>query len=799
MKKIKGLIHDIRGMSLIELIVSMAIFATVGIAISGAMYVTSRSYTRNSAEVNVQEEAQLASNLICDWLIDAEAVTPDEGESETLEITHYEDGRIITVNVYKLDGNLMYLAKSNTGDTIGNGILASNVTGVKFYSNFKNNRTVDISIDFDVNERTYHAVTAATSRNRNFIADAVGVNSAAPIIVFDIPPTRGSTNYEVFLEPGQNNANGASFTFNATVYNFDPSNTTFSMTGPTGGDVKCTYVDNGTNIFPITCEAFDKAKVNQTYTFKAVKSVTDPVTGTVSYLVDTKTLTINVRRALECKFTTLSGIGISTLDSSFISNGGTQGRAGTAYQSVLVSLGDHTYPRVLGAAYDTFFVDASTVKYYYRFADGTDASAYVNAFEITTGIPSVQVTLAQDITQDLYVIAVSTHQGDLSDNNLSYHCPTVGNNRLRNHPYEIENWSYYDYQGQDINWDVIKITAAPPSPPPFIIDGGGFRRGTEAFRLGKMTPEFIAALKTALENKGYHVDSADQEPMLSYWTTLYYRARGESTWHSYVVGTCPNFGNIGDYEMVKMVKDEASIFDLDKFYDIKLQLDVWDSNLNAIVDVGINTCSTGYIPEVTGAILNLRQERINSNTYIFENSAYSMGSPYIFNGSEMVFYTYFEGFDPKSVKIGLTYEIGTPNGHGGYTWESYTNETASTKFDVQYDAFEESAFSVTGDWHPEVSQVRLSDGKTYTIANYNENNYPDPGVRVEKIVLHGSSRFESGKLYRICFKTYFDQLQVTNEGEVGSHCGTVGGTVRHSWYNLTELNGLSSGYIYIKK
>lgn len=798
MKKIKDLIHDIRGMTLVELIISIAILSIVSLAVGGAMYISSRSYTKNSSEINVQEEAQLASNLICDWLIDAEAVNPEEGESDTLEITHHEGDELTTINVYPFNGNLMYQAKDSAGNSLGNGILASNITGVNFNSDFKNSRNVNISIDFNINDRTYHAVTASTSRNHSFEAGPMIVNNAAPIIYFDLIPTRGMNDYDVFLEPGQNETQNASFTFNATVYNYDPSNTTFRLINPHSGDVSCSFVDNGTNIFPITCSTADKAKENYTYTFVATKTVEDPSTGVISTLTDSKTLTINVRRALECQFVNDFGNHIETLEASDLISG-IQGFAGATYKPIYVKLGDHIYPRILGAAYDASFVDASTVKYYYRFADGTDASSYITAIETTIGTPSVQITLSQDTDKDIYVIAVSTHQGNMPNNINSYFCETQGDNRLTRTPYNIENWSYYDIVSQDITWDVVRVRSTPPTPPPFIIDGGGFRRGTEAFRLGKMTPEFISALKTALENKGYHVDSADQEPMLSYWTTLYYRARGESNWHSYVVGTCPNFGNIGDYEMVKMVKDEASIFDLDKYYDIKLQLDVWDSNLNDIVDVGINTCSTGYIPVVAGAVLNLRPDRINSNTYIFEPIAYNSTNPYIFNGTDMIFYTYFEGFDPKSIKIGLTYEIGTPDGHGGYTWSPYINETATTKFDVQYDAFEESAFSVTGDWHPEVEKVKLSDGKSYIIDNYNENNYPDPGIRVEKIVLHGSSRFESGKLYRICFKTYFDQLQVTNEGQIGSHCGTIGGTASHNWYDLTSLISSDSGYIYIKK
>ena len=75
MKKLRGI--GTAGLTLVELIISMAILAVVGIAVGGAMYVSSRSYTRGASEVNVQEEAQVASNLICDWIIDATSVNPD--------------------------------------------------------------------------------------------------------------------------------------------------------------------------------------------------------------------------------------------------------------------------------------------------------------------------------------------------------------------------------------------------------------------------------------------------------------------------------------------------------------------------------------------------------------------------------------------------------------------------------------------------------------------------------------------------------------------------------------------------
>ena len=340
------------GLSLVELIVSMAILAVVGVAIGGAMYVTSRSYTRNSAEINVQEEAQVASNLICDWLVDAQEVTPDGAgnpagaTSTSLEIKHWENGNLVTVNIFRAGSDLKYTAKNDSGAVIGEGVLASNVTGVTFTSKFKETRNVQIALDFDVNERTYHSVTDSTSRNHDFIADAAGANNARPIITFDIPPTRGSSEFEVFLEPGQNDSQHASFTFNATVYNYDPSNTTFTVTDSTGHvhDVTCTFVDNGTNVFPVTCTTADHAKLEGQFTFTATKTVTDPVNGTVSTLIDQKLLDVRIRRATECAFKDAPSSSASDVEELFEADVvvGTHGAGGCQYEPVYVYLGSQT-------------------------------------------------------------------------------------------------------------------------------------------------------------------------------------------------------------------------------------------------------------------------------------------------------------------------------------------------------------------------------------------------------------------------------------------------------------------------
>ncbi len=60
-----------RGLTLVELIVAVSMFAIVGAMIVGLITISTRTYTNTSSEIYVQEEAQLVVNQIKDLMIDA--------------------------------------------------------------------------------------------------------------------------------------------------------------------------------------------------------------------------------------------------------------------------------------------------------------------------------------------------------------------------------------------------------------------------------------------------------------------------------------------------------------------------------------------------------------------------------------------------------------------------------------------------------------------------------------------------------------------------------------------------------
>ena len=76
-----------KGFSLVELIVVIAIFSVVSVAVGGFLFAASRSYSINAGELNLQDEAQLVANQVQEMVLDTAygisykyVVTDDAGD-----------------------------------------------------------------------------------------------------------------------------------------------------------------------------------------------------------------------------------------------------------------------------------------------------------------------------------------------------------------------------------------------------------------------------------------------------------------------------------------------------------------------------------------------------------------------------------------------------------------------------------------------------------------------------------------------------------------------------------------------
>ena len=65
--------HDNRGLTLVELLCSIAILSVLAVAVGSVLVVSAKNYQRGTSEINLQQEAQLTANQIAELIIDTTA------------------------------------------------------------------------------------------------------------------------------------------------------------------------------------------------------------------------------------------------------------------------------------------------------------------------------------------------------------------------------------------------------------------------------------------------------------------------------------------------------------------------------------------------------------------------------------------------------------------------------------------------------------------------------------------------------------------------------------------------------
>lgn len=78
--------HDNRGLTLVELLCSIAILSVLAAAVGSVLVVSAKNYQRGTSEINLQQEAQLTANQIADLIIDTTAPLQYDAAANTLTV-----------------------------------------------------------------------------------------------------------------------------------------------------------------------------------------------------------------------------------------------------------------------------------------------------------------------------------------------------------------------------------------------------------------------------------------------------------------------------------------------------------------------------------------------------------------------------------------------------------------------------------------------------------------------------------------------------------------------------------------
>lgn len=716
------------GLSFIELIITLAIMAVVGTTVAGAMYVSSSSYTRGAAEVNVQEEAQVALNLISDWVMDAtEVESPD---AHRLKITHPNEDSVNVITVYQSGDKLMYQVDSDPTAYVLCEYLDS--TGVTFNSTFDTDRNVNISIDFNIKGRTYHAATDTTSRNHDFTLNSTG----SDVLNLTVPDST------IVLEPGMNGA--AAYTFDAVVYGAAsaPSITVSDQTGDISASVG-TVTATGSSVYtcPVTVSSTDTASTDGS--FKLSASYSDGA----NTFTDTEVVVTLVRRATQAVYNTSD----KTYLDPFV---GEAGKAGSMYVNT-VNLGITNMAPRLNSAFDNgtyAYVDPSKVEFYLRYSDGTaiSSSAYGITYSDHGASPSVTVTLNQDVTKDVYVYVSSVHSGS---NSVTGTAPDNKTNRIKHN-----NFSYTSGGSSYVTYFVIKKSGDPE-----ITDiGAGFQRGSHAFRLGRLSTnsynDLMSFLNTVERTNYLHVVRFryKKQSDADFGDWIYVSVRGANEG----VDDWALWGNSSETQQYL-----ADIFDCDEAYSVDVRYDLLDKATYSSIK---HYESTGT---VNAANMFLYNPAPSERNFALVNST-SLGSssdPIEIkrSGSLKEFLVYFDSYNCHS---NPPYKIIDING----AVERYIGPATRTEAELN----NPSNWTSTGVKKPSIqgsesvpiaNPIQFAGSTSKTVGGFNQNTFPDIYVTVVRNDCQAYQNSELG-LYRVTYSTSYSgqRAHITSNGSMPS-------------------------------
>ena len=215
MKMLKEFLKNKAGISLVELIVTIAIMGLISAGISVAVVSSSRNYSKGSSEVELQQDVQTVTNILSNIVVDSKiarnsAAADGASEAGTLYV-YCSDGSAYQI---MLDGNELYYAQT-VYDLTNDLFTHLDKTGmIKLADNvdkFEPDTTTygsDYSVKFVLkmqsaaNAREMETTFAVTSRNAASLGSLVNIVNGATLIA-DVqaviePHDTKEINYDVF-------------------------------------------------------------------------------------------------------------------------------------------------------------------------------------------------------------------------------------------------------------------------------------------------------------------------------------------------------------------------------------------------------------------------------------------------------------------------------------------------------------------------------------------------------------------------------------------------------------------------
>lgn len=410
-----------RGLSMIELLCSLAIMSILGMVAGSMLIVSANSYQRENADTDAQKEAQLVANQISDLLIDTTAEVEAtngvvDGRNRTSLLTIIQGTAGYEVEFVATENKLYY--RQFTVDATGaksnytsKQLMAENL--VNFYADvatFKETGNVKLDMVYAKGAGEYPAVFTVTARNKELMA------GTAPAIFVSVPT-------EVILEPNQ------SYKINATVSGA-ATGFTWSMVDSVSDSVTM-----------IASDGTVKIGSNETINMFRVKVETTVKDDAGNPLV-TKYVRVYVRKVTDAQAT-------GTLVS------GAPYKSGAVY-NVTTEITGNNLQKAIGQNFDNDYVDAKTMGVSYSVSCSGISNSDFSFTSSPTG--GATITLFTDMPEGAEIIVTATAR----------------------HPLGTDGTNIFNKTGQPYYPAVIDTWVLRKPACALVTAGGWMRRSNEA-------------------------------------------------------------------------------------------------------------------------------------------------------------------------------------------------------------------------------------------------------------------------------------------------------------------------------